>query len=63
MINEPTSTSDGFQVLCIWCGEQIRNDKNEDSFGTCLQCFYRIVGDQLNSQRRTSSGSLNASDR
>ena len=38
-----------FCVLCIWCGAKIRKDKEEDSFGVCLKCFYRILNDHLRS--------------
>ncbi len=38
-----------FCVLCIWCGAKIRKDKEEDSHGVCLKCFYRILDDHLRS--------------
>lgn len=62
MITEPAQIEDDFEVLCTWCGVKIRSDKSEESYRTCLQCFYQIVSEQLDSQRRLSS-LLIASDR
>ncbi len=62
MITEPAQNENDFEVLCAWCGVKIRSDKTEESYRTCLECFYQIVSDQLNSQRRPSSR-LIASDR
>jgi len=55
MITEPTETENDFEVLCAWCGVKIRTDQTEESYRTCLQCFYQIVTDQLNSQKRPDS--------
>jgi hypothetical protein len=38
-----------FCVFCIWCNAKIRKDKEEDSYGVCLKCFYRILDDHLRS--------------
>jgi hypothetical protein len=62
MIIEPSQTEDDFEVLCAWCGVKIRSDKTEESYRTCLQCFYQIVNEQPNSQRQTNTA-LIASDR
>jgi DNA-directed RNA polymerase subunit RPC12/RpoP len=62
MITEPAQAENEFEVLCAWCGVKIRTDQTEESYRTCLECFYQIVTDQLNSQRQTNS-SLMASDR
>ncbi|CAN5715875.1 hypothetical protein BH20ACI3_BH20ACI3_05340 [soil metagenome] len=62
MITEPAQTENNFEVLCAWCGVKIRSDKSEESYRTCLQCFYQIVNAQLNSQRQTNT-ELIASDR
>jgi DNA-directed RNA polymerase subunit RPC12/RpoP len=62
MITEPAETENDFEVMCAWCGVQIRTDQTEESYRTCLQCFYKIVADQLNSQKRPNSH-LIASDR
>ncbi len=62
MITEPAETENDFEVLCSWCGVKIRTDQTEESYRTCLECFYKIVADQLNSQKRPDS-LLIASDR
>ncbi len=62
MITEPAQTENDFEVLCAWCGVKIRTDQTEESFRTCLQCFYQKVTDQLKSQTQTNS-ILMASDR
>ncbi len=62
MITEPVQTENDFEVLCAWCGVKIRTDQTEESYRTCLECFYQIVTDQLNSQKRPRS-LLIASDR
>ena len=62
MTIEEEHTGNNFEVFCAWCGVKIRNDQTEESYRTCLECFYRIVADQLNSQRRPDS-LLVASDR
>ena len=40
----------------------MRDDTNEDAFGQCLKCFYRMLNDHLNAQKR-SPQPLFASDR
>ena len=62
MITEPVQMENDFEVLCVWCGVKIRSAKTEESYRTCLECFYRIVNEQLDSQRQTNTG-LIASDR
>ncbi len=62
MMTEPDQTENDFDVLCAWCGVKIRNDQTEESYRTCLECFYQTVADQRNSQKQTNS-SLMASDR
>lgn len=62
MFDELTQLKNDFRVLCIWCGVEIRRDASENSFGTCLDCFYRNVCDQLNAQRPPSPSQF-ASDR
>ena len=51
-----------FLVQCIWCGSKIRDDKEEESKGVCLKCFYQILSNQLRSQKRTVYGEF-VSDR
>ena len=62
MTIESAQTENEFEVLCAWCGVRIRTDQTEESYRTCLECFYQSITDQLNSQRQTSS-LLIASDR
>ena len=51
-----------FLVQCVWCGAKIRDDKQEDTSGVCLQCFYQILSNHLSSQKRTAFGEF-VSDR
>jgi len=60
MRQKPGHIRKDFQVLCVWCGAKIRKDRDENSFGVCLQCFYRILDEYLRAQK--GSGQF-ASDR
>lgn len=51
-----------FLVQCIWCGATIRDDKQEDASGVCLQCFYRMLSNHLSAQKRSPYGEF-VSDR
>ena len=51
-----------FMVQCIWCGAKIREDKEEETEGVCLQCFYQILSNHLHAQKQTLSGEF-VSDR
>jgi DNA-directed RNA polymerase subunit RPC12/RpoP len=51
-----------FLVQCIWCGMKIRDDKEEESKGVCLKCFYQILSNHLRAQKRTVYGEF-VSDR
>ena len=53
---------DTFLVRCEWCGSKIREDKQEDASGVCLQCFYQILSNHLSAQKRSSYGEF-VSDR
>ena len=53
---------DVYVVECIWCGAKIRNDDEEDTTGVCLKCFYQMLTNHLESQKRTASGDF-VSDR
>lgn len=53
---------DLYVVECVWCGAKIREDKEENTDGVCLKCFYRIMGNHLQSQKRTTYGEF-VSDR
>ena len=46
-----------FYVICVWCGATIREDKAQDSEGMCLRCFYKILAQRYQAQRRARSGS------
>ena len=54
MIDELTRSELHFCVACIWCGVKIRDDAEEDAWGICLKCFYRIMNEQLDSQTKTN---------
>ena len=51
-----------YQIICIWCGSKIRDDKKEDANGVCLKCFYQRLTNHLRSQKRTTHGEF-VSDR
>jgi len=51
-----------FLVECVWCGSKIRDDRQEDTSGVCLQCFYQILSNHLSAQRRSAYGDF-VSDR
>jgi len=51
-----------YQVVCIWCGVKIRDDKEQDTTGVCLKCFYKILSNHLSSQKRAGYGDF-VSDR
>jgi len=50
------ATAPEFRVLCVSCGVKIRKTASEDSCGLCLKCFYRIVAERLQTQKRTRAG-------
>ena len=56
------SAEDAFLVQCVWCGSKIRDDKQEDTAGVCLQCFYQILSNHLSAQKRSAYGEF-VSDR
>jgi DNA-directed RNA polymerase subunit RPC12/RpoP len=51
-----------FVVQCIWCGTMIRDDKEEETTGVCLNCFYQILSHHLHAQKHTVYGDF-VSDR
>ena len=51
-----------FLVQCIWCGSEIRDDREEDAKGVCLKCFYQILSNHLRAQKRSAYGEF-VSDR
>ena len=62
MNERPEERDDFFLVQCIWCGAKIRDDKHEDASGVCLQCFYQILSNHLQAQKRVPYGEF-VSDR
>jgi hypothetical protein len=53
---------DVYVVECVWCGAKIRDDDEEDTTGVCLKCFYQMLTNHLQSQKRTAYGDF-VSDR
>ena len=53
---------DLYLVECVWCGAKIREDDQEESTGVCLKCFYQMLTNHLQSQKRTGYGDF-VSDR
>lgn len=51
-----------FPVQCIWCGSKIRDDNEEETTGVCLKCFYQILSNHLETQKRSMYGEF-VSDR
>ena len=51
-----------FPVQCIWCGSKIRDDNEEETTGVCLKCFYQILSNHLQTQKRSMYGEF-VSDR
>jgi hypothetical protein len=56
MVGRMSEREATFVVQCIWCGETIRDDKQEEAEGVCLKCFYQIMTNHLHAQRNTPSG-------
>lgn len=61
-MNESTQDRDLYMIECNWCGAKIRDDTAEDTTGVCLQCFYRMLTNHLQSQKRSAYGDF-VSDR
>jgi hypothetical protein len=59
---KPDEREDTFFVYCAWCGAKIRDDKQEDTSGVCLQCFYQFLSNHLNAQKPSAYGEF-VSDR
>jgi predicted nucleic-acid-binding Zn-ribbon protein len=57
-----TETQKYFVVQCIWCGARIREDKEKETTGVCLSCFYQILNNHLHAQRQAVYGEF-VSDR
>jgi DNA-directed RNA polymerase subunit RPC12/RpoP len=61
-MNQNVEQEDVYVVECVWCGVKIREDNKEESTGVCLRCFYRMLTNHLQSQKRTAYGDF-VSDR
>ena len=62
MIYELAEREDVYMVQCAWCGSKIREDNEEDTSGVCLKCFYQMLTNHLESQKRSAYGDF-VSDR
>ena len=62
-MNETLEERDELYVIeCNWCGAKIRDDNNEDTTSVCLKCFYQMLTNHLQSQKRCAYGEF-VSDR
>ena len=61
-VNRKQKQTRSFYVLCSWCGVKIRDDKEHDTTGVCLKCFYQILSNHLRSQKIVAYGEF-VSDR
>ena len=62
MNEEPSNQESSFLVTCIWCGAKIREDKEDEGSGVCLNCFYQILSNHLQAQKKVAYGEF-VSDR
>jgi hypothetical protein len=62
MPKKKTKTHAHLRILCISCGDIIREKVSDESYGQCLKCFYRSLAAWLRSQRRVVTGEF-VSDR
>jgi DNA-directed RNA polymerase subunit RPC12/RpoP len=60
-LDDKQQREDVHMVQCVWCGAKIREDK-EDTNGVCLKCFYQMLTNHLESQKRSPYGDF-VSDR
>ena len=60
-LDDKQQREDVYMVECVWCGAKIREDK-EDTNGVCLKCFYQMLTNHLESQKRSPYGDF-VSDR
>jgi hypothetical protein len=59
---ELAEIEDVYLVQCVWCGSKIREDNEQDTTGVCLKCFYQMLTNHLESQKRSAYGDF-VSDR
>ena len=63
MIDEETLIDETeFQVLCVWCGVEIRRASAPESPGMCQRCFQQMVEEHTRLAARQQV-SVYASDR
>jgi DNA-directed RNA polymerase subunit RPC12/RpoP len=63
MMNESLKERESCSLVqCAWCGAKIRDDNHEDAQGVCLKCFYQILSNRLQAQKRVAPGEF-VSDR
>jgi hypothetical protein len=63
MMNETLREKEpSFLVQCNWCGAKIRQDNHEEAAGVCLKCFYEILSNHLQAQKKVAQGEF-VSDR
>lgn len=62
-MNERSEERDDlYAIECNWCGAKIRDVDEDDTTGVCLKCFYQMLTNHLQSQKRSSYGDF-VSDR
>ena len=62
MNERPEEKDDAYVVECNWCGAKIRDVNEDDTTGVCLTCFYQMLTNHLESQKRAAYGDF-VSDR
>jgi len=62
MIKRRQKRKGTFRVTCIWCGPKVRDDKEEETTGVCLKCFYARLANHIGLQKRAAYGEF-VSDR
>jgi len=58
----PEEKDDLYIIECNWCGAKIRDINEDDTSGVCLKCFYQMLTNHLQSQKRSAYGDF-VSDR
>lgn len=53
---KPSQRRSKLYVVCVWCGVAIREDRHQDLEGMCLRCFYKILAQRYQAQRRARYG-------
>jgi formylmethanofuran dehydrogenase subunit E len=45
-----------FHLICVWCGEKIRENRDKDLEGMCLDCFYRMLNERMRAGSKKRAG-------